>query len=142
MSRTLEECDAILDLSCDCDQMSVVRTRWYGPNAGRRFRECRDEECGFHKWVDEPPSERTLEIIKELKERDSKHLDQARRRRDRLAAWYEARLAAKKEKHQNTLAGLLLLCDVVKEITLETQVPEDPAPLYNGDSEDSDVRSW
>ena len=59
-----------------------------------------------------------------------------------MVAWYEARLTAEKEKHQNTLAGLLLLCDVVKEITLEIQVLENPAPIYNGDSEDSDLHCW
>ncbi|WOG88370.1 hypothetical protein DCAR_0207605 [Daucus carota subsp. sativus] len=137
MSRTLEECDAILDLACDCNAMSVVRTRWYGPNAGRRFRECAEEECGFHKWVDEEPSPRTLEIIKELLERDGKHLDHASRRRDRLVAWYEARLAAEKEKHTNTFVGLDLLCDVIKGMTLETQLPGDADPVYQ-ESEDSD----
>ena len=55
-----------------------------------------------------------------------------------MVAWYEARLAAEKEKHENTLAGLLLLCDVVKEITLQTEGPENLAPMYNGDSMDSD----
>ena len=51
---------------------------------------------------------------------------------------YEARLTTEKEKHENMLAGLLLLCDVVKEITFQTEGPKNPAPVYNGDSEDSD----
>ena len=138
MSRTLEECDAILDLACDCNVMSVVRTRWYGPNAGRRFRECGDEECGYHKWVDDAPSPRTLEIIKELQDRNLKNIEQARRRRDRLVAWYEARLHAEKEKHENSFVGLSLLCDVIKDMTLETEVPETSAQLFNEDSPDSD----
>ena len=79
------------------------------------------------------------EIIKELQERNSKNINQARRRRDRLVAWYEAtRLTTEKEKHQNTFVGLDLLCNVIKDMTLETQLPKAAALVYNEDLEDSD----
>ncbi|KAL8146878.1 hypothetical protein AgCh_004564 [Apium graveolens] len=36
MAENMENYDDILDLACDCNQMSVVKTRWYGENAGWR----------------------------------------------------------------------------------------------------------
>ena len=43
MSRSLDECDAILADMCDCYRMSVERTRWYGDNIGCHFRECAED---------------------------------------------------------------------------------------------------
>lgn len=39
--------DEILNLMHYCDRMSVVKTRWFGENAGRRFRGCEYDNCGF-----------------------------------------------------------------------------------------------
>lgn len=58
--------DNILDLACDCDYMSKVKTRWYGEDTERRFWKCGDEECGFHKWVNLLLGARAVSVIEEL----------------------------------------------------------------------------
>lgn len=95
MARTKVEIDAILDLACYCDQMSVTKTQWFGPNAGRRFRACWNKQCGYHVWVDgEPLAPRTLKIIKELQKRA---LDREVKWRAKLIRYTERHEAAMKK---------------------------------------------
>lgn len=129
MSRTLDECDAILDLMCDCYRMSVEKTRWYGDNIGRRYRECGEDVCGFHKWMDPPLCLRSREAIRELQDRHTAETDSARRRRDEVISWYHLRLREEKKKFKEAVAGLSILCDVVKNLVLETADEETPAPV-------------
>lgn len=69
MARTDEEIDAVSDLS-HYDYISIMKTQWFGPNAGSRFMVCWNNMCGYHVWLDEEPlGPRTLEIITELQER-------------------------------------------------------------------------
>ena len=38
---------------------------------------------------------------------------------DWMVAWHDAQLSAQKRKHKNTLVGLMLLCDMIKDMTLK-----------------------
>ena len=136
MSRSLDECDAILDLMCDCCRMSVEKTRWYGVNVGRRYRECGEDVCGFHKWVDPPLGPRSCEFIRELQTRHTEEREEWTHRRDCLIEWYNGRLAGEKRKFKEALAGLSILCDVVKDLVLEAAEPDQPhvePPLFPGE---------
>ena len=139
MSRSLDECDSILDNMCDCYRMSVEKTRWYGDNIGRRFRECAEDICGFHKWVDPPVCTRGREALRDLQRRHEVEFEKCCHRRDALSAWYETRLADEKRKFTETLAGLSILCDVVKDLvreTTDTVDPTPPAPMSVSDAEE------
>lgn len=139
MSRSLDECDAILDNMCDCYRMSVEKTRWYGDRIGCRFRECAEDVCGFHKWVDPPICPRGREALRELQRRHELEFDKLCRRRDALLAWYEKRVEEEKRKFKETLAGLSILCDVVKDLVLETTEavePIPPVPMSISDAEE------
>ncbi|WOG86784.1 hypothetical protein DCAR_0206002 [Daucus carota subsp. sativus] len=85
MSRSLDECDAILADMCDCYRMSVERTRWYGDNIGCHFRECAED-----------------------------------------VVVYERRWEEEKKNFKETLAGLSIPCDVVKNLVLEATDPVEP----------------
>ncbi|WOG86054.1 hypothetical protein DCAR_0205252 [Daucus carota subsp. sativus] len=126
MSRSLDECDAILDNMCDCYRMSVEKTRWYGDAIGRRYRECPEGVCGFHKWVDPPLCTRGQEALRELQRRHEVSYEDDCRRRDALLAWYDRRLEDERKKFTESLAGLSLLCDVVKNLVLEASDPVEP----------------
>lgn len=136
MSRTLEDCDAILDLMCDCCRMSVEKTRWYGVNVGRRFKECGADVCGFHKWIDPPLCSRSRDAIRELQDRHSAEREEWIRRRDALIEWYTNRLVDEKRKFKEAIAGLSILCDVVKDLVLEAtdseSAPQAAPPLFPG----------
>lgn len=136
MSRTLDECDEILDLMCDCHRMSVEKTRWYGINVGRRFRECGGDVCGYHKWVDPPLCPRSHDAIRELQDRHSAERDEWLHRRDALIEWYTNRLVEERRKFKEALAGLSILCDVVKDLVLETTDSATAPPLYPGEGGD------
>ena len=131
MSRSLDECDAILADMCDCYRMSVEKTRWYGDNIGRRYRECAEDVCGFHRWVDSPICSRGREALRELQRRHEVEYEDDCRRRDALISWYERRWEEEKKRFKETLAGLSILCDVVKNLVLEATDPVElvePAP--------------
>ena len=133
MSWSLDECDAILDNMCDCYRMSAEKTRWYGDNIGCRYKECAEDVCGFHKWVDPPISAHGREALRELHRLYEVKFEEDCRRRDALIACYE-KCWEDEKKSKETLAGLSLLCDVVKDLVLEATdlvEPVEPAPsLY------------
>ena len=142
MSRSLDECDAILDLACDCYRMSVVKTRWYGDNIGCRYRVCPNGICGFHKWVDPPICSRGRDAMRELQDRHHAEMENKRRRMDALAAWYQARLEVEKRKFKESLAGLSILCDVVKDVVLESTELDVPPPEFVWAEDVADVEEW
>lgn len=126
----MEECDAILDLACDCYRMSVQKTRWYGDNIGCRYRECPNGVCAFHKWVDPPICDRGREALRELQDRHEVFSENLRRRMEALTAWYEARLEVEKRKFKESVAGLSILCDVVKDLVVESTEEDAPPPVF------------
>lgn len=121
MARTDAEIDAILDLACYCDQMSVMKTQWFGPNAGRRFRVCWNNTCGYHEWVDkEEMGPRTLEIIRELQERA---LDREKRLRLKIGRYverHELEMLKVKKKQQEFVAGMCVLVCLIMNMTFNT----------------------
>lgn len=134
MSRSLDDCDAILDLMCDCHRMSVEKVRWYGVNVGRRFRECGADVCGYHKWIDPPLCPRSRHAIRELQDRHTAERDEWIHRRDALIEWYTNRLVEEKRKFKEALAGLSILCDVVKDLVHEATDSEvSHPPLFPGE---------
>lgn len=121
MARTDAEIDAMLDLACYCDAMSVMKTQWFGPNAGRRFRACWNDTCGYHEWIDEEPlGPRTLEIIKELQEKGLERDDKWRCRVNRYIEKHEADLEKVKKKQQATVAGMFMLVSLMMNMALNT----------------------
>lgn len=142
MSRSLDECDAILDLACDCYRMSVEKTRWYGDNIGCRYRECPNGICGFHKWVDPPLCARGRDAMRELQDRHHTELENQRRRTEAMVAWYQARLELEKRKFKESLAGLSILCDVVKDLVLESTDMDAPPPEFVWAEDVTNTEEW
>ena len=88
-NRNMAATEDILDLLCDCDRMSVVKTRWWGENAGRRFHECGQQSCAYFVWIDPPLGARVVEAIEELRELHSQTLRRNSRMMDRLVERHE-----------------------------------------------------
>lgn len=120
-TRTDEEIDAILDLACYCDRMSVMKTQWFGPNAGRRFRACPNNICGYQEWIDEELGPRTLEIIKELQESQLWKEERYRRRMVRMRERHQAEINQLKNKQQFVaIIGLYVLVNLMMNMALNT----------------------
>lgn len=119
--RTDEEIDVILDLACYCDQMSVMKTQWFGPNAGRRFRACPNNICGYQEWIDEELGPRTLEIIKELQESRLESDERYKRRIVRMRERHQAEMLQLKSKQQCVaIIGLFVLVNLMMNMALNT----------------------
>ncbi|XP_074356475.1 uncharacterized protein LOC141696194 [Apium graveolens] len=110
----------LLDVMCDCYRVSVVKTRWFGENAGRRFRECGDENCGYHKWMDPPLSVRAVEVIEELQQRNVDAIDKLRRRMDRMVARHQAQLDKLKRKEEFTVIAMFVLFSLMMNMVLQS----------------------
>ena len=48
---------------CHCDRIAADRVAWTDANAGRRFRNCSNNCCGFFQWVDAPLCNRAKVVI-------------------------------------------------------------------------------
>ena len=114
MAENMASNEDILDLACDCGCMSVVKTRWYGENAGRRFRECAEEECGYHMWVDPPLGARAVAVIEELQERNAQNLQRSGRRMNRLIA----RMNNMRMKQDFTVIAMFVLFSLMMNMVL------------------------
>lgn len=131
---TEEEVDAIWALACDCDRMSVEKTRWHGADAGRRYRECADESCGFFKWVDPPLGARTVEVIAELLNRNNETASRCMRKVDELMDRHEAAMVNLKNKQNRTVVAMFCLFSVMMNMVLNQVTADIVAADY--DSED------
>ncbi|XP_074371868.1 uncharacterized protein LOC141712722 [Apium graveolens] len=110
----------LLDVMCDCYRMSVVKTRWFGVNAGRRFRECGDDNCGYHKWIDPPLSARAVEVIEELQQRNVDAIDKLRWRMDRMVTRHQAQLDKLKRKEEFTVIAMFVLFSLMMNMVLQS----------------------
>ncbi|XP_074361443.1 uncharacterized protein LOC141701709 [Apium graveolens] len=118
MAEDMEIYDDILDLACDCNRLSVVKTRWYGENAGRRFRECAEEECGYHKWVDPPFGPRAVAVIEELQESIAEQVHRSGRRIDRLIEKHQTEMNNVKKKQEFTVIAMFVLFSLMMNMVL------------------------
>ena len=80
--------------------------------------------------------------MRELQDRHHAEMESQRRRMDALAAWYQARLEMEKQKFKESLAGLSILCDVVKDLVLESTEMDVPPPEFVWAEDATDAEEW
>ncbi|KAL8098883.1 hypothetical protein AgCh_031558 [Apium graveolens] len=134
-NRNMAATEDILDLACDCDRMSVVKTRWFGVNAGRRFRECGQQSCAYFVWIDPPLGARAVEAIEELHEMHFQALRRNSRRRDSLIERHEAETLNLKRKQGFMVVAMFIVFSVMMSTGLASVMPDNVVDDYESDED-------
>lgn len=125
--------DAVFELMCHCDAMSVVKMHWYGENVGRRYRVCPQSLCAYHRWIDPPLGPRAVEAIAELQgrivETDGRHM----RRLDRMVERHEAEMRSLKTKQGFMVVSMFMVFAVMMGRALSSVAPDDVDQGYDND---------
>ena len=59
-----------------------------------------------------------------------------------LTAWHEACLEVEKRKFKESIAGLSILCDVVKDLILESAEMDAPPPVFVWAGDENAAEEW
>ncbi|KAL8155349.1 hypothetical protein AgCh_000653 [Apium graveolens] len=84
----------------------------------RRFRECVEEECGYHKWVDPPLGPRAVAMIEELQESIAEQVHRSGRRMDKLIEKHQTQMNNVKKKQEFTIIAMFVLFFLMMNIVL------------------------
>lgn len=113
--------------------MSIVKTRWRGENAGRRYRECGYESCGYFVWIDPPLRARSVRAIEELQERNAQTIHKYRRRMDRLIEVHETVTINLKRKQCFIGVAMFFVFSMMMSTALNLVTPDNVAENYDFD---------